>query len=90
MKPLRFEVEWVGHVSGRPVVLARQLDQGEFGQPGGLRLGGRPVVAFDIPRALAPDGSQRPDVFVFTLGESGHVDLPMGAVVELTGEVGGH
>ncbi len=85
MKPLSFEVEWVGEIHGQRLVLARQIDEGAFQQHDGLKLGGHRVLGFDMPRKLAPDGSLRLDLFGFTLYSDAGQDLRAGLLVELTG-----
>lgn len=85
MKPLRFVVEWVGNVRAHRVVLARQIDHGPFHQHDGLKLGGRRVLSFDIPRAIAPNWLPRLDLVAFTLGAEEGEEMREGASVELTG-----
>jgi hypothetical protein len=89
MKPIGFVVESVRHVKGRPLVLARQVDAGDFRQSDGLRLGGYKVVGFDMPRALAADGSPRRDLFGFWLDSDPAGGLAEGASLNLTDDNGG-
>jgi hypothetical protein len=84
VKSLRFAVEWVGKVGGRPVVFARQLDPGNFRLRDRLSLAGHRVSGFDTPRALASDGSPRLDLFGFWLSSDPEPDIHAGTTVELT------
>jgi hypothetical protein len=80
---IRFAVEGTTRLRGLHVVFARQLEPGSFQLHPGLKLGGLTVRSFQIPRAHAPDGTPRLDLFAFVV--IGHGDLELDDVVMLEG-----
>ena len=89
MQPLRFVVEHTILLRGSRYVFARRVDAGDFRLRDGLRLAGYEVHAFDMPRALAADGSARLDLFAFGLAPEDGETLRPGEMVLLTGTAAG-
>ena len=69
MAALRFQVEFVQVLPEQSYVIARKLDQGDFGLVEGCALAGCAIDPryLEIPRAHNPDGTLRLDLFAFLL-----------------------
>jgi hypothetical protein len=81
---MRFKIECV--LEPRiGVVIAQQLDEGNFTVAKGSTLGGVELTpTLDMPRSLDSDGNQRKDVFVFRPCSEAYVThFEVGDVVEL-------
>jgi hypothetical protein len=82
---MRFRIEFTSVREDIAYVLARQLDDGEFGIHSGSRLGGVRVRAqLSQPRRILPGGKPDLRVFGFALVEPSDIaKLEIGQVVHL-------
>ncbi|MBI5545068.1 MAG: hypothetical protein HY901_14345 [Deltaproteobacteria bacterium] len=84
MAALPFQVEFV--FAERGFLIARALERSDFHLSEEAALAGSPVVAMEMPRAKAPDGAVRKDLFAFRLKRrEDAARFKAGEVVELSG-----
>jgi hypothetical protein len=83
-----FEIEFIDP-NGR-FILARQLGRGGFKVGPGARLGEVPVTGVTMPRAKAPDGTLRQDIFGFKVADPALATrVRVGQTVELRADSDG-
>ena len=83
---MKFKIEYLCSVEGTALVMARQLESGDFALSSSARLGGVPLQQLlEIPRKLIrPGGLLDTSVMVFALSNSADSSrLSKGDVVEL-------